>query len=183
MKNLKASFIIAIITFLIAVLVTLISQSQVHYMSLVPAMIVLISIIVTGVMSDMVGVAATVAKEEPFNAKASKKIFGAKYGLYLAQHGERVASLMCDIVGDICGTVSGAIGAVIVLRIVNNYGIQQMFINLIIIGFISAMTVGGKAYCKRFGIKKSEEIIFFAGKFLATFGYIKRVLLDKLRGE
>jgi CDP-diglyceride synthetase len=152
-------------------------------MSLWPATFVLLIIIFTGVLSDMIGVAATVAKEEPFNAKASKKIFGAKYGLYLAQHGERVASLMCDIVGDICGTVGGAIGAIIVLRIVNNFGNPQTFINLIVIGIISALTVGGKAFFKHYGIKKSNEIIFFAGKLLATFGYIKSLLLDKIRGE
>mgnify|MGYP006280098849 FL=1 len=151
-------------------------------MSLGPAVLVLLVIIFTGVLSDMVGVAATVAREEPFNAKASKKVFGAKYGLFLAQHGERVASLMCDIVGDICGTVSGAIGAVIVLRVVNNFATPQMVINLIIIGIISALTVGGKAYCKRYGIEKSEEIIFLAGKFLAMFGYINRSFLDKIRG-
>jgi hypothetical protein len=152
-------------------------------MSLWPATFVLLIIIFTGVLSDMIGVAATVAKEEPFNAKASKKIFGAKYGLYLAQHGERVASLMCDIVGDICGTVGGAIGAIIVLRIVNNFGNPQTFINLNVIGIISALTVGGKAFFKHYGIKKSNEIIFFAGKLLATFGYIKSLLLDKIRGE
>lgn len=179
MDNLKASFVIALITFLIAVLVTLISQSRVHGMSLGPAVIVLVVIIFTGVFSDMIGVAATVAREEPFNAKASKKNFGAKEGLFLAKRGERVASLMCDIVGDICGTISGAIGAVIVLRIVNNFSFPQMIVNLVLMGIISALTVGGKAFCKRFAMKRSEEIIFFVGKLIASFFLIKKRIRQK----
>ena len=151
-------------------------------MSLGPAVIVLLIIIFTGVFSDMIGVAATVAREEPFNAKASKKVFGAKEGLYLAKHGERVASLMCDIVGDICGTISGAIGAVIVLRIVSNFSAPQTPINLVLMGIISALTVGGKAFCKRFAIKKAEEIIFFVGSILASFKLLKYTFKEKIRG-
>ena len=151
-------------------------------MSLGPAVIVLLIIIFTGVFSDMIGVAATVAREEPFNAKASKKVFGAKEGLYLAKHGERVASLMCDIVGDICGTISGAIGAVIVLRIVSNFSAPQTLINLVLMGIISALTVGGKAFCKRFAIKKAEEIIFFVGRILASFKLLKNTFKEKIRG-
>ncbi|MFW5787780.1 MAG: hypothetical protein ACOCV3_05890, partial [Halanaerobiales bacterium] len=103
MKNFRASILIALFTFFLAVVVTLLSQSKVHMMDLGPALILLLFIIFIGVFFDMIGVAATVAREEPFNAKASKKVFGAKCGLYLARNGERVASFMCDIVGDICG--------------------------------------------------------------------------------
>ena len=182
MDNFKASLLIAFITFVIAILVTSISQSRVHGMSLIPAVIVLLLIIFTGVFSDMIGVAATVAREEPFNAKAAKKIFGAKEGLYLAKHGERVASLMCDIVGDICGTISGAIGAVIVLRIVSNFSFPQTPINLVLIGLISALTVGGKAFCKRFALKNSDDIIFFVGKIMAFFKLLKSTFIEKIRG-
>jgi len=182
LDNFKASLFIALVTFIIAIVVSFISQSRVHGMSLIPAVIILLIIIFTGVFSDMIGVAATVAREEPFNAKAAKKIFGAKEGLYLAKHGERVASLMCDIVGDICGTISGAIGAVIVLRIVSNFSFPQTPINLVLIGLISALTVGGKAYCKRFAMRKSEEIIFFVGKILAFLKMIKSVFVKKIRG-
>ena len=183
MENFKASFVIALLTFLIAVLVTLISQSRVHGMSLFPAILILLIIIFTGVFSDMIGVAATVAREEPFNAKASKKVFGAKEGLYLAKHGERVASLMCDIVGDICGTISGAIGAVIVLRIITNFSLPQTPINIGLMGIISALTVGGKAFCKRFAIKKAEEIIFFVGKIIASLNIVKKTFKAKIRGD
>lgn len=183
MKNLKGSLLIALFTFLIAILVTLSSQSRVEYVSLGPAIIILLLIIFIGILSDMVGVAATVASEKSFNAKAAKKVFGAKQGLYLVKHGDRVASLMCDIIGDICGTVSGAIGAVIVIRIVENFRTPSTVANLITIGLIAALTVGGKAYFKTYGIKRADDIIFAVGKFIATLLLIYRYIFRKTRGE
>lgn len=173
MKNLKGSIVIAIITFLIAVMVTLSSQTRIKFVTLPVAITILFFIIFIGIFADMIGVAATVARREALNAKAAKKIFGAKQGLFLVKHGDRVASFMCDIVGDICGTVSGAIGAAVVIRIIQNLGGSITLINLLIIGFISALTVGGKAFFKRYGIKKSNEIILSVGKFIAFFGFLR----------
>ena len=183
MDNIKGSFLIAIFTFLIAVLVTLSSQTRIQYVSFIPAVIILLVIIFTGIISDMVGVAATVANPKTFNARAAKKLFGARNGLFLVKHADRVASLMCDIVGDICGTVSGATGIVIVLRIINNWGGSQSLFNLLMIGFISALTVGGKAFFKTYGIRRADEIIFFVGKILAGFELVGITISSRLRGE
>ncbi|MFW5981906.1 MAG: hypothetical protein ACOCQO_01715 [Halanaerobiaceae bacterium] len=182
LKNLKGSLIIAIFTFLIAILVTLSSQTTVEYVSFIPAIFILLTVIFVGIVSDMVGVAATVASQETFNAKAAKKVFGANHAIFLLKRADRVASLMCDIVGDICGTVSGAIGIVIVLRIVNNWGGSRTVINLIIIAIISSLTVGGKAYFKTYGIKNADDIIFFVGKILAALQY-GLSFVSSLRGE
>ncbi len=183
MENIKGSLLIAIFTFLIAILVTLSSQTRIQYVSFIPAATILLVIIFTGIISDMVGVAATVANPRTFNARAAKKIFGARNGLFLVKHADRVASLMCDIVGDICGTVSGAIGIVITLRIINSWGGSQFLYNLLMIGFISALTVGGKAYFKTFGMKKADEVIFYVGKILAGFELVGRTIGSKIRGE
>jgi len=172
LDNLKSSIIIAIMTFFIAVSVSSVSQTQVRFVPLPMAVIILLIIIIVGVLSDMVGVAATVARTEPFNAKAAKKIFGAKISLYLAKNGDKVASLMCDIVGDICGTISGAISAVIAIDLINYYGFSNFWTNLVIIGLASALTVGGKAFFKHYGMKKSTNIIFLVGKFIAFFHLI-----------
>jgi len=182
MNNLKGSLLIAIFTFLLAILVTLSSQAQIKDVSLGPAIIILLTIVFIGIISDMVGVAATAAEERTFNARASKKVFGAKPGLILVKHADRVSSLMCDIVGDICGTISGAIGLAIVFRIVQHWGGSETLINLITIGLIAALTVGGKAFFKTFGIKNADEIIFFVGKILAGFEVFWLTIVSKIRG-
>lgn len=180
LDNLRSSIIIAIMTFFIAVAVSSVSQTQVQYVSLPMAVIILLVIIIVGVLSDMVGVAATVAREEPFNARAAKKVFGAKWALYLSRNGDKVASLMCDIIGDICGTISGAVGAVMAIKLVNLYGVSNFFTSLIIIGLASALTVGGKAFFKYYGIKNSNEIIFLSGKLLASFVVMKDYIIELL---
>ncbi len=76
---------------------------------------------------------------------------------------------MCDIVGDICGTISGATGAVIALQLSELYQYSFFISSLVIIGLASALTVGGKAFFKYYGIKKSNEIIFVSGKIMAIF--------------
>ncbi|MFW6273393.1 MAG: hypothetical protein ACOC17_00680 [Halanaerobium sp.] len=178
MDNLRSSIIIAILTFFIAVTVSSVSQTQVPHVSLPMAVIILLLIIIIGVLADMVGVAATVAREEPFNARAAKKVFGAKWALYLTKNGDKVASLMCDIIGDICGTISGAVGAVMAIRIIGIYGFSNFFTNLFIIGTASALTVGGKAFFKYYAIKNANEIIFLSGKFLAIILLSKEYLRD-----
>lgn len=182
MSNLKGSVLIALFTFLLAVLVTLSSQTHIKDVSLFLAIIILLTIIFIGIISDMVGVAATAAEERTFNAKASKKILGARQGLFLVKHADRVSSLMCDIVGDICGTISGAIGLAIVFRVVQYWNSPETFVNLITIGLVAALTVGGKAFFKTFGIKKANDIIFFAGKILAGFEAVWVVIVSKIRG-
>ncbi len=176
--NLRSSIIIAILTFFIAVTVSSVSQTQVQHVPLPMAVIILLIIIIIGVLADMVGVAATVAREEPFNARAAKKVFGAKWALYLTKNGDKVASLMCDIIGDICGTISGAVGAVMAIKLVEIYGFSNFFTSLLIIGTASALTVGGKAFFKYYGIKNSNEIIFLSGKFLAMIVLFKEYLSD-----
>jgi len=169
LDNLRSSIIIAILTFFIAVGVSSVSQTQVQFVSLPMAVIILLIIIIVGVLADMIGVAATVSRDEPFNARAAKKVFGAKTALYLSKNGDKVASIMCDIVGDICGTISGATGAVIALQLSELYQYSFFISSLVIIGLASALTVGGKAFFKYYGIKKSNEIIFVSGKIMAIF--------------
>ena len=180
MQNFKSSFFIALITFWLAVIVSFFSQTRITDLDLLPAFLVLLLIIITGIISDMVGVAATVAREEPFNAKAAKKIPAAKTGLWLVRHGDKVASLMCDIIGDICGTVSGAIGAIIVIQILEEIIWPETIVNLLMIGFIASLTVGGKAFCKYYGIKKAEIIIFDVSRFL-NFIKIGRIFIKEVK--
>lgn len=183
MNNFKNSFFIATITFFIAILVTLSSQSRVEYVSLLPAVLILLVIIFIGIITDMVGVAVTVADPRAINAMAARKVFGARSSLFLLNHADKVANLMCDIIGDICGTVSGAIGTAIGIRLIIGLGGPQPLINMIILGLISALTVGGKAFFKSYAINNADNIILFVGKILDSFKLVGRIIWTRLRGE
>ncbi len=77
---------------------------------------------------------------------------------------DRVANICNDVVGDICGTVSGGLGAAIAIVF---FGSGNVWGGVVITGLVSAFTVGGKAMGKSFAIKKSNEIVWQVARILA----------------
>lgn len=168
MKNFRESLIITVFTFLLTIITALLSYSWIESISFFPAVMILIIIILIGVISDMVGIAAAAAEEEPFHSKASKKVFGAKKGLFLVRHANRVSNFMCDIIGDICGIISGSLGLVIVIKMTNHWQFPRSWVDLFVLSLIASLTVGGKSFLKSYGIKKANHIILVVGKILAS---------------
>jgi len=175
LKNIKESLIITFFTFILTIVTALLSYSWIESISFFPAVVILIVIILVGVISDMVGIAAAAAEEEPFHAKASKKVFGAKKGLLLVKNANRVSNFMCDIIGDICGIISGSLGLVIVIKMATHWQLPNSWIDLLILSLIASITVGGKSLLKNYGIKKANEIILIVGKILASPTLIKNI--------
>lgn len=129
----------------------------------------LLLVIITGIAFDMIGVATAVAREKPFHAKAAKKLKGAAHSILIVRHADKVATFCNDVVGDICGTVSGALGAAIVFQIVagkiylNKY---ESILSMVMTGLVAAITVGGKAAGKRTAMQDSAQIVFAVGRAL-----------------
>ncbi len=175
LKNFKESICVTVITFILTIIVALISYSWMETISFFPAVLILIIIISIGVLSDMVAFAAPAAEEESFHAKAAKKVFGAKKGLFLVKNAHRVANFMGDIVGDICGILSGSLGTIIVIKTASNWRAPKSWIDLLVLSLIAAITVGGKSFLKSFALRKANEIILFAGKILASPTLLKNI--------
>jgi CBS domain containing-hemolysin-like protein len=83
---------------------------------------------------------------------------------------------MCDIVGDICGIISGSLGTIIVIKMANNWQVPESWIDLLILSLIASLTVGGKSFLKNYGIKRANEIILFVGKILASPVFLKNAI-------
>jgi len=172
----KESLFVTLLTFILTIITALLSYSWIESITFLPAVIILILIISIGVIGDMVGIAAAAAEEEPFHAKASKKVFGAKKGLFLVKHANRVSNFMCDIVGDICGIISGSLGLVIVIKMANHWQLPNSWLDLLVLSLIASLTVGGKSFLKSYGIKKANEIILLVGKILSSPLLVKNIL-------
>ena len=91
-----------ILTFILSILFSYISTNGVANLSLIPAIIVLVLVIFVGIFFDLIGVAVTVADEQEFHAKASKKIEGSKDSIKLIRNAPKVANICADVIGDIC---------------------------------------------------------------------------------
>ena len=69
---------ISIITFILSLTFSFISNTAISKLSIFVGLIVLIIVVTIGILFDLIGVAVTVGNEEDFHAQASKKIKGAK---------------------------------------------------------------------------------------------------------
>ena len=157
-----------IITFILSGVISYISQNGIANLNMIPAVIILVIVVFLGIFFDVIGVAVTVANEEHFHAKATKKAEGAKSSLNLIKNASKVANICADVIGDICGVISGAIGTMIAIKIANTYGVSNN-IQFIISALIASITVGGKAIGKQIATKKSTEIVNKVGVILSKF--------------
>jgi uncharacterized membrane protein (Fun14 family) len=131
------------------------------------AFLVLFAIILLGVLFDIMGVAVTVADEPPLHAMAAKKIPGARQAVRLLRQAPAVSNFCNDMVGDMAGTLSGATGATIVFSLAKRYPeLKEEWLALIVVAFISALTVGGKAISKHVSIQQANAIILKMGRGL-----------------
>ena len=135
----------------------------------VVAILVLLAFIALGIVFDMVGVAVTAADPKPFHSMAAHKEKGGKEAIRLLSNANRVSSVCNDVVGDICGIVSGSTAAVIVTALQRDFNTANVMISIGVTALISGLTIGGKALGKTFAMNKSTRVVFLAGKFLHIF--------------
>lgn len=156
------------ITFILSLIFAYISTNGVSNLSLIPAFLILLLVMFLGILFDIIGVAVTVANEEEFHAKATKKVKGSKDSIRLIKNAPKVANICADVIGDICGVLSGSISALIAIKISTQlnlpFNIQYMLSAL-----VSALTVSGKAYGKGIANKHSTEIVHRVGIILNKF--------------
>ncbi len=136
--------------------------------------ILLLVVIIISIITDMIGVSLTSADLEPFNAMAARKCFGAKAAIKLIKNADRFASLFCDVIGDICGIISGSICATFVVMMGLQGSTSQIIVSALVSGLVAALMIGGKAMGKRVAIKNNVFIISKFASFMAIFGYGKK---------
>lgn len=150
--------------------ISLLSDVLLKKVNILVAFIILIFIIFTGIISDIIGVAVTAANEIPFHAMASKKVKGAKIAIKLIKNADKTSSICNDVVGDVCGIVSGSIGVYIASKVHLLFpGLNTYIINTLIGVVIGAFTIGGKSIGKNLAINRSNEILFKVCKIIYFF--------------
>ncbi len=166
----KILFITLLLSFCFSILSELLLTSNQSLLITILSIVVLFVFILIAVFCDMIGVAMTSADSAPFTAMASKKIRGAKETLSLLKNADKASSFFCDIIGDACGIVCGAIGAAIVAVIAfNSESIVKVFIGAGVSALIAAITVFGKAVGKGIAVNYANSIVFKVGKVISLF--------------
>lgn len=149
----------------ISALLSLMCSELINLMPIVMQFAVLLCIIFIGIIFDMIGLSVATADEKQFHSMAARKIKEGKIAVALIRNADKMSSVCNDVVGDICGIVSGSTAASIALRVFTDPEIS-FFGNLMVTALVSGMTIGGKAIGKYFGMNYSEDIIYIIAKII-----------------
>lgn len=152
------------LTFILAVIFSLIANLLGNFNNII-LIICIISIILIGIIFDIIGTAVLSADAKVLHSKASQKHKGAKKAISLVKNASTVSSLCNDVVGDICGIISGSLVTVLIVNIFINSDVSLW--NVLITSILSSLTVGGKAIGKLIAVKKSNDIVYNVGKMLS----------------
>ena len=160
----------ALSAFLMAVgmsaLLSFASEAILSQAGLLLALLILTFFIVLGIVFDIIGVAVTAADPKPFHSMAAHKEKGAKEALSLLRNADRVSSVCNDVVGDICGIVSGSTAAVIVTQLQRDLSTTSVLISIGVTALISGITIGGKALGKSMAINDCTKVVYRVARIM-----------------
>lgn len=160
---------IIIIAFVISIIMAFISQTTIPNLTLLLGVLITFIFIFLGIIFDIVGVAVTSSDEAVFHSMNSRKVKGANVAVKFKKNAEKVSSFCCDVIGDICGVVSGASATSIAAILVTKYNFDLLATGLIVTAIVSSLTIGGKAIGKSFAINKSDIILYEFAKLVSNF--------------
>lgn len=170
-KNSKTKWVVTvtILAFFISFIFSFSSNTIMPKVNLLLGIIILLLFIAIGIIFDMIGVAVTSTDEEPLHAMSSKKIKGAKKAVSFKKNADKVSSFCNDVIGDICGIVSGSAGVTISTTLSETLGTEPLFTGLVITALTASLTIGGKALFKSVAMNNSNKIIHITAKVMSIF--------------
>lgn len=159
------------LSFALTVLFSFLTEISIKDSPAYVCVIVLIVLLILNIGCDMIANAIITCQPDAFHAMASNKIKGAKRAVTLCKNATKLGSIFADVIGDICGIVSGAAGAVLVVYIAAfaDGNIWEIASSILVSAVIGALTVGGKAIFKHFAMKYNKQIVFSVAKFTTFF--------------
>ena len=160
---------ITLLAFFISLIFSGISETALPNVPLLVGIILVFVFIILGVIFDMIGVAVTSSDEKQFHSMSSRKVRGAKTAANFKKNAEKVSSFCNDVIGDICGIISGSAGAMIATSLGKELNLPLFWTALVVTALIAALTIGGKALGKGIAIAKGNEIFFNFAKIISFF--------------
>ena len=157
------------VTLVVSGIISLISDEVMVSSGLLAAFAILLGIVFLGIIFDIIGMAVATASEKPFHSMAARKVPGAQEAIRLLRNAERVSSICNDVVGDICGVVSGSASATIAALILTHVdAVWPRAVSLSMSALVAGLTVGGKAIGKTIAVNSCTQIVHLVGRVLNT---------------
>ena len=157
------------LSFALTVIFSFLTEISVKNSPAFVCVIVLLVLLVLNISCDVLANAIISCDPEAFHAMASKKIKGAKRAVSFCKNASKLSSIFADVIGDICGIVSGAAGTALIVHFAVKGATYELLVSIGVSAVIGALTVGGKAIFKHFAIKYNKHIVFGFAKFTTFF--------------
>lgn len=164
---------IIVIAFTLSFALSYISQTTLPNLSIGFGILITLLFIGIGILFDIVGVAVTSSDEKVFHSMNSRKVPGADVAVKFKKNASKVSNFCCDVVGDVCGIISGTAATMIATVLSKQFNLDLLFTGLIVAAIVAALTIGGKAMGKGFAINKSDIILYEFSKFISFFYKVK----------
>lgn len=160
---------ITITAFIITFFMSIFSESALKDINLPMSILIVLLFIILGIIFDMIGISVTVADKKVFHSMAAKKVSGARVALKLIENNSKVSSFCNDVIGDICGILSGTAAGTIGILLASKLKLNIFTVTLVITSLIAALTIGGKALGKSIAINYSNSILYKFARIIKIF--------------
>ena len=167
--NVKWICKIAIISFTISFGLSFVSEIAIPNLSVLFGILLTLAFVFVGILFDIVGVAVTGADEKVFHSMNSRQVKGSKVAVLFKKNADKVSSFCCDVIGDICGIVSGASASAVSVGLAATFNWNLLLVSLTVAAVVASLTIGGKAVGKSFAINKSDVILYEFAKIISFF--------------
>ena len=167
--NVKWICQIAIISFTISFGLSFVSEMAIPNLSVLWGILLTLAFVFVGILFDIVGVAVTGADVKVFHSMNSRQVKGSKVAVLFKKNADKVSSFCCDVIGDICGIVSGASASAVSVGLAAAFNWNLLLVSLTVAAIVASLTIGGKACGKSFAINKSDVILYEFAKIISIF--------------
>ncbi len=180
-NNLKWAVKTFVLSICLSILFSMVSQSLFPTLSSFLSVFIIVFFIILSVIFDMIAVAVT--STDICQLEKYQKDRGYKTAIKLCQNTEKISSFCGDVVGDICGILSGAGGVSLVV----NLHIQDANICFLVTCFVSSLIAGitifGKAIMKNYAVEKCAVVVMNTGKIFETspLTLVKKIFKRKVK--
>ena len=155
--NLRWAYKTLILSVFLSIGFSLISQGLFPNLPIIFSLLIIFFFIFLSVIFDMIGIAVASIKIENLEKYQNQK--GYETAKKLSRNKDKVSSFCGDVVGDICGILSGAGGVSIVVNL--NITNQTAFFltTCLTSSIIAGLTIFGKAVMKGYAVEKCEKVV------------------------
>ncbi len=164
-KSLRWALKVFVLSISLSIVFSLLSQSLLPSLSSFMSIFVIVFFIFVSVVFDMIAVAFTTISEEKLEKYKEEK--GYEMAMALCRNADKVSSFGGDVVGDICGILSGAGGVSLVVNM-NLEGDVNLLVTCLVSALIAGITIFCKAIMKSYAITNCDKIALLTGAYLET---------------